>query len=115
MFFYLERVAPPGVCAPARERLGAYGVWLGVFCASEVRPASCARLGRAGHWVSARLGRCFWKLWADSSERLASFFGVRLRMFFRLDFLPGDGYLPFDFDLMLSFYSNFLSTLVSRL
>ena len=106
---------PPGVFAPARERLGASGVWLGVFRASEVRPASCARLGRAGRWVGARLGRCFWKLWADSSELLASFFGVRLRTFFRLDFLPGDGHLPIDFFLMHSFYSNFLSTLVSRL
>ena len=115
LFFYFERLASPGVCAPARERLGASGILLGVFRASEVRPASCARLGQVGSWVGTRLGRCFWKFWADSSEFLASFFGVRLCTFFRSDFLPGDGHLPFDFFLMLSFYSNFFSTLVSHL
>ena len=105
MFFNFERLALPGVCAPARERLGASGVWLGVFHVSEVRPASCARLGRAGCWVGARLGRCFWnlKVWADSSELLASSSGVQLHTFFCLDFVPGDGHLPLDSFLMLSF------------
>ena len=48
VFFYFERLAPPGVCAPTREHLGASGVWLGVFRASEVRPSVLRAPGSGG-------------------------------------------------------------------
>ena len=54
MFFYFERLALPGVCAPARERLGASGFWLGVFHASEVRP-SVLRAPGSGRALGVRL------------------------------------------------------------
>ena len=79
VFFYFERLAPPGVA----HLLGS--VWeplaFGLAFSARLRfgLVSYARLGRAGRWVCAWLGSCFRKLGAVSSEPLASFFGVRSR------------------------------------
>ena len=86
VFFYFQCLAPPGVCAPARECLGASGIWLGVFHASEVWP-SVLRAPASGGGLGLHLA---WLVLLEVGSRIFRASGIFLSgsvtHSFRLDF-----------------------------